>query len=482
MPLFNKKFNFKTDGLPPEKNRFRHLDKVVVPGKATPRCAEQTGGGTSVVFLPYPNFENPAYKAQSDVLPDRVDHEPNAYSQWIFSADGVWRFGKPGVTMLFDNPDGYNVYEEHPIHLIVNAAYTVEKAKSVVETPFGTSDTDHWTTLLRGDGSGKVFGCLNSPKRLFMTNALIYSSGTENYFADGAPLGAAKDDLQTVFVLTTDTLKSLIGELDKPADASREVVTDISGYLHPEFTGKKFIHFYDKKNPQSCLAYRQAQQAKAQASFGGVRRTAPILQSTAQQNMGGYSAFICDTLGGLPSDPTPPRDLIVKLACDKVRPWEEVLRGHTPQECIHVAAEQCGLPLSLIYHAWKSRPEYYTDEMKHRLKNPRSANFWTPSAAQAAPAHTEEAEVGLTDNPWASSGNDQPAVDPKAAPWGGSFSDPPGAVPVANGAGVGSLPDEAFDQAALAESQAKFAAAKAKQVARGASDPAVARSQAARTS
>lgn len=379
MSIFGKTYNFQQDAIPPEKNRFSALARLVKPGAATVRAPEMKGG-TSIVILPYPNFENPNYKRENDVVPDRS--EETRFSPGVFFyADGVNKFGKSPVSLLFNNPDdaGFSPEEHHPAHMIYSVLMKTVKNKALVTTPFGTSDSDKWGVLLDGDG-GNVYGCIKRPGRQFLVNALVYTSGADNYVLDGSPpLGAADDDKQVVFVMTQATFMDFLDKID--------VLDAKEAFLHPEITGCKFVHIFDKK-VGTCPAMQGAEAAKRAATgMGGVRR-APVGTPGQKKMEGfGFGVYVSDTLSGRPAGPQDPpalRTEAAQLACAKLKPWDQVLREYTPEECARIISDECSLPDSLLYHAWKNRPEFYSDALKLRLKNPKSVNFPPAPAANAA--------------------------------------------------------------------------------------------------
>lgn len=438
MPIFGKKFNFRDDAIPAERNRFQHLHRIVQPGTAIVRAPEMNGPGTSVVFLPYPNFENKNYKKDNDVLEDRNSTDPRDYSPWIFYADGVQRFGKSPVTLLFDNPDdaGFVSSEHHPVHMIYDVLYKTVKNKNVVTTPFGTSDSDRWDILLNGDGQ-RVYPAVKRPGRQFTCYALIYVSNADNFVADGGqPLGAASNDKPVVFLMTQATVEEMLDKLD--AQNAKEEL------LYPDVTGCKFVHFFDKKIG-SCPAMQGAAAAQRSTSgFGGTRRAPAAQIGGGKKNEGfGYGVYVSDTLSGRPGGPSEPtlnRRDAAELACAKLLPWEKVLRGHTPEECARIVADECSLPDSLLYFAWKSQPDFYSDQLKLKLKNPKSVNFVPPPqpAAQqdTAPDGAEASEDTDTQT---------------TQPGGHTFSPPPHVDDAA-----GSDSDDVYNLDAMKAAQDKF--------------------------
>lgn len=495
MPLFPAKFNFKDDALPQGHNRFRHLERIVQPGKADAREPEMKGNGTTVLLLPFPDFEDANYKANKAFAPDRYSDEPRDYGPWLFMAEGVRRFGKNPVTLLFDNPENYPFTEEHPVYLIWDTVRRAVKNKTYVDTPFGSSDSDQWDVLVNGDG-GNTYAVINRPGQLFMANVLVYASNQENWGLQGAPLGASPGDKPQILVMTQPTTMRLIEQFDA-------TVQDASGrstLRHPNVTGEKFVHFYDLK-AGTCPAMQAAMAAQSAAAggFGERRRSGPIPGGAApQQTLGGYGVFVTDTPSGSPNDPNrPPRAAVERAALDKTLPWTQVLRGYTPEECARVVADVCDLPLSVLYHAWKSRPEYYSESMKTQLRNPVSA--YVPPAAKANQAPAPKAEAATASGVaqglapqrgWGIEGvdadafgsgppgrvPDHAATNPHGeAPWGGNIHDAPAAAFGAPQGLVADGEDPGYDQEA-----ARAAAARLREtIARRTAGPEVARSQAA---
>ena len=442
MPLFGsgKKFDFRSDGLPPERNRFQHLDRVVQTGKAQAREPEMKGNGTTIVILPYPNFDNPNYLQTGAVIPDRQSEDPLDYTPWIFYADGIRRFGKNQITLLFDNPDrstGFNPVEDQPAVMIRDAVWKAVKSQQLIETPFGTSDSDNWNLLLNGDKDNNKYSVLPMPDRLFMVYAMVYSSNSDNYAESGPPLGAADNDLPVVFVMSKGTGQSLFEALDAVKPGSVPGAPD--SLLHSTFTGCKFIHFYDRKKP-NCPAKANAENVKLSegGGFGGVRRSpiAAQIQNQSQKTLAGYGVYVSDTLDGRPTGMTIKRSDVAKFATQKLIPWEQAIRGYTPVECARVIADHSGLPLSMLYWAWKSHPEYYPDTIKHGLKKPVSANFAAPSKPVNSVTQDQDSTFGL---------NDDQDKHEEEAPWGG---------PVRGG--EPNVDDEGIDQNEQQAAMARF--------------------------
>lgn len=388
MSLFGKKYNFETDLLPQSKanRKFQHLDRVVKANAATVREPRMDNGGATVVFLPYPDFDAKGYKAANQVLSDRNSDEPRDYSPWLFSAMGVRKFGKNPITLLFDTPDSFPK-SEHPIQLIWDTVKRTVATKQVVQTPFGSSESEKWKTVLDGDEANKVYSSICKPDLLLIGNAVVYKLGEEDFaLGNNPPLGGAPDDPQVVFVMTRAAGLELLTHLDK-----RDAVT-----------GACAVHFYDRKQ-KSCPAMANALKSVAPAAGSagfGQRRSAPLLggENPNAPVAYGYGVYVSDTVSGLANDPPVAANhaTFVEVACKKVKPWEQVLQGHTPNECAAIVANHCGLPLSILYHAWKSHPEWYSDEIKRGLLNPVTVEVKAPTP----PA--EDFPAGPTTNaaPW----------------------------------------------------------------------------------
>lgn len=483
MPLFRKTFDFRNDALPQYQNRFSHLDRVVQPGKATAREPEMNGG-TTVVFMPYPAFDVEDYKTKGIVLPDRIDGEENNYNPWLFYAEGVRKFGRTPITLLLDNPDdaGFVRTEHHPVHMIWEAVRRTVKSGIVVDTPFGSSESDKWAVLLDGDeppGQRPVYPVITRPDVLYLAYACIYRSGTNEFYTanNPQPLGSALGELPIVFVMPRSTIQAFLKEANERIPNTPE--GSIESLKHPVITGAKYVHFYDRKK-NDCLAKNNSQIAMAQTTsgFGGARRAPTQLQSQGQVELAGYGVYISDTLRGTPQDPTTlPRAGIISYACNNLRPWHEVLRGHTPIECAQAVATYCGLPKSVLYHAWKSHQgDYYPDELKTAMRAPVSQNFSTPPAAAPAQAPPPQAGPAAPQQSFGAFGGfgtpPMDLTDPGAAPWGGHISDPPlatqsparaanaGAAAITGGAfaglGQSQAPEEAIDAAVNAQANERF--------------------------
>lgn len=526
MALFRTNFDFKTDGLPAERDPFRHLSRVVKPGTAVCREPTMNDGGTTMMVLPMPDFQDPDYKTKGVVRPDRFSEQAGDFSSWIFKADGIRRFGKTPVTLLFDDPEpssGFNKYVDNPAWAIYDTMMNVVKAGQRIDTPFGSSDSDQWTVLLKGldvPGQKAKYADITRPGELYLCYGLIWRHGKDDYFSLGAPFGAAKDDLPVVFVQTLNMFQSFFERVEERDKQTGKV-------LNPTFTGQKFFHFYDRKG--FCPAEQKAASAlamqNASAGFGVRQRSAPGaggFAPAAQKQLGGYGVYMSDTASGMPPPQDNPIDrrIAVNVAVNKLRPWEEVLRGYTPDETAREIANHSGIPLSVLYHCWKHKPHWFTDEMTHRLRNPVSTSApagggwgqqvdhvtqpgtfggeWSqpPQGHDAAPAPASHPFGSL---PWDGHAQDAapqtapargfaappeftPGVTANPAAMGGQHAAPqvterdaalagPAAAPTALGVAV--------DPVAAADSQAKFREFMANQQ-RGQQGGGVARSQAAR--
>jgi hypothetical protein len=152
--------------------------------------------------------------------------------------------------------------------------------------------------------------------------------------------------------------------------------------------------------------------------------------------------YLSDTLSGRPVSATDPglnRSEAAALACKKLLPWEKVIRGYTPEECARIIADECSLPDSLIWHAWKGMPDFYSDQLKLKLKNPKSVNFAPAPAAQqdtAPDGATEPADAG----------------EQTTQEGGHTFSPPPHVEDVADG----DANEDVYNLAAMKAAQEKF--------------------------
>ena len=414
MSLFGKKktFNYNTDFLPGKDKKFEHLNYIMrKPGEINARIVLQKGGA-SIVPLPYPVFNESVSpnRALGEIEPDRNndDTEGRDYGQWLFSCEGVLKFGKTQVTLLFDNPEGL-MKLDHPVHAINHAVSQVimNKNSPPVVTPFGTSESDNWITLAKGDGA-KVYGCLPRPENLLMCYSAIYSLGEEDFGT--APLGTAPEDPPYVFVMSRSTAFQFLDALDERADV----------------TGSAVCHFYDRK-AGVCRARTNAERSKEKAAAFGGRRTAPS-QGPAAEKTAGYDVYVSDTIDGLPGsfNPSQHRDKFAAIAASKVRPWHEVLKGHTPDECAAVVGKVCGLPLSLLYHAWANHPEWYPQQIQERIRNPKSI-VSTATAPANRPTRTSPFDPPATqpvtddvdqDVPTTAEGFDDDATDNRGPDYG----------------------------------------------------------------
>ncbi len=387
MSLFRRKtkFDYRTDFLP-QGGKFRHLDRIADLNKVVVR--EPKMDESTVVFLPYPDFSAADYKTANRVAPDLLDDtDTRSVGPWMFAAEGVRYFGKNPVSLLFDNPDdsGFIPQEHHPVYMVYEAVFRAVKSKSVVTTPMGSSVSDTWDVLLNGqEGANNSYGCLNPPGPLTLAYCLAYSLGKENYQgASGTPLGGAAGDKPVILMMTKTTTRTLLEAFDGHFEDTR---------VPRQMTGCLAVHFYDR---QKGVCSAKAAGAAGTAFALGGRRAPAVGSQGATAQLAGYGVYLSNTLSGRDGDPVLPRQIFIQQAVRQLRPWEEVLRGHTPEECARVVADQCGLPMSVLYHAWKSRPEFYTDEMRTAMRNPTSQSFGLgrPAAdAQEAYAHPAQSQ------------------------------------------------------------------------------------------
>lgn len=413
MSLFRRKtkYDYKTDFLP-QGGKFRHLDRIADLNKVVVR--EPKMDESTVVFLPYPKFEDANYKARRLVEDDLLDPlDSRSLGPWLFPAEGVRYFGKNPVSLLFDNPDesGFIPTEHHPIYMIYDTVLRTVKSKSVVNTPIGSSVTDRWEIFLNGDkeAQGNNFGCLNRPGPLTLAYVLAYTLGKDQPFAQtGYPLGGMAGDKPVIFMMTQTVTRTLLEAFDSYLENEQ----------HPKIlTGGLAVHFYDRQ--KGVCSAKAAEAASASLQLGGSRRAPAANQQQVQ--LAGYGVHLTQTLSGRHGDPLLPRDMFIDQAVKTIRPWEEVLRGHTPEQCAKIVADQCGLPMSMLYHAWKSMPEYYSDEMRTAIRNPVSQNFGNRnSVPQSRDQENPTYSPQTTSNPFGLGGYTPPtAADEGDGPVGG---------------------------------------------------------------
>lgn len=428
MSLFGKKYDPSVDLAPQQDRGFDHLNWVIQPGKAIARepKMKSTHGGT-IVVLPYPQFDVEGYRENNLVHPDRPPDSETEFGdqRWMFIAQGVRKFGKNPMTLLFDNPEdsGFSIREHHPIGLIVDTAWKAKKGQ-MVSTPLGTSDSDLWLDLLLGNNAKQnCYASLPGPDNLAIMNVMIYNLGTTEYPAN-MPLGGVKAEPQCVWVMS----RSTSGEFLK-------TLRDKDGAPLP-VTASRVYHFYDKQNPAGCKAKMNAEAASGmnEMSFGeDRRRAAPAQQGQGDKTLAGYGVFASDSLNGSPDDrrvPATMRDQIVKYSVQKLLPWEKILRGHTPDQCAQLVAKHCGLPHSLLYHAWQSHPKWYSEEMLFLLKRPSTMQM----GGGSLPSQQGQQQAGRTTS-------EPPPND--ATAFSGFGDDAP--VPAAGSSAVGGANDRRGD-------------------------------------
>lgn len=377
MALFRTKktYDFRTD-FAPTGGKFRHLDRVIDPNLVQAREPRMEDDGTSVVFLPYPDFESGP--RPTAVAPDfRDDTDTRSYGDWLLVGPGVRYFGKNSLTLFFDNPDdpGFIPNEHHPVNLVYETAMRAVKTKTRVETPFGDSFSDNWKVLLDGnkDSQPPVYGCLNRPSLLCAAYALVYQCG-KDVPQDGVPVGGAAGDRPVVFFMTQNVAQTMFGKLDEYFERNKGV---------QDVTGNLAVHFFDRKK-----GFCRAMSAGPVGGGGqlGVRRAAPAGGQQMGPVLGGYEVFVGPNVYGQK------RDTYVQHALATVKPWEKVIRTYTPEKCAELLATQSGLPMSLLWAAWKSQPQFITDEMHARARNPVSQNFRAP-AREDGPKAYDPADV-----------------------------------------------------------------------------------------
>lgn len=400
MALHSKTYNINEENWQTGGNdRFDHLQRMIKPQASTRfvmRGPEQKNGGTTLVALPYPEFnDDGTVVAPGRVGDDRLDKDPEnprTYNRWLFKANdrGVTKFGNPFLSLLFDNPEdsGWNFDDDHPIQLIYKHINFAVRKKLEVETPYGSSSSDKWAVLLNGDG-GQNYAIIKRPDIQFLFFSLIYKSGKDNFDAAGSAFGAAQSDPLPVFILSRDTATSLMDQLDRPLRNDRPS----EGLLHPNVTGCKFVHVYDKQMG-TCQAQQNmvAQVQQESGSIGGSRR-GPASQAGEQAKTGfGFATFISDTLDGSSGSKRIGRDACAKFATDRVRPWDQVIRGHTPEECAELVQSVCKFPLSVLEYCWATHPEYFTSTTRDRMKAKTTSFIATPGTAGAQQRRTSMLE------------------------------------------------------------------------------------------
>lgn len=457
MSLFrNKKtYDFRTDFMP-GGNAFRHLDRIIKPDIVQAREPKMNEDGTSVVFLPFPDFSDASYKTNNVVFEDRVDEsDTRAYGPWLFVAPGVRYFGKNPVSLLFDNPDdsGFIPTEHHPVYLVYETIYRAVRNKTVVDTPFGSSESDKWYELVNGGTSGgkTTYGCISKPGLLGLAYALVYQCGKDQLSPDGIPVGGSQGDRPVVFVMTGTILNTLMGAFDRYLEQANGPAN---------LTGDLGVHFFDRKKG-TCRA--KATAVSYQAPQLGGRRQAPVGAQAAPAALAGYDVHLTPgQMFGVKLD----RDTCAGHACQTLRPWEEVLRGNTPEECAQILATQSGLPMSLLWSAWRSQPQFHTEEMKAGARNPVSQNFGgrraqTPQeqmfAGEDAAADAAGYQGTTTTRPAPGNPFARPVTQPKPVANDGFAADgPPGNAMPADDTGFVDDEDYGVDPKKAAEAERIF--------------------------
>lgn len=365
-----------------EQFQDRHLLRLINPNLAnsnrvTVRKPVMKHPGTTIVALPYPEFDANG-KPNGKVLNDRYDNNPSnprSYNRWLFRAGdkGVLQFGKQWISVLFDNPEdsGWDFDTDHPIQLISRTTRYAIKKNTDVQTPYGSATSDRWKVLLEGDEAAKEFAIIKSPEVMFLVYAVIYQAGTTNYLQEtGAPFGALAGEPLVVFVMTRSTGATLMDQIDMPLRNDRPD----EGLLHPTVTGSRFIHFFDKKVGACPMIKHAAAPSSGQDGddFGSTRRGPQLRMGEKPAEGFGYNVHVSETIDGLPGSRKVSRDAIAKYAQNRVLPWEQVLRGHTPDECADLVQSMAGLPLSVLAHAWQSHPEYFNSVTKAMMASRRT--------------------------------------------------------------------------------------------------------------
>jgi hypothetical protein len=348
-----------------DKSADRHLDRIgnaalIGSGKLAVRMPEMNGG-TVIVALPYPaEFQDNGHAVNNGkVVKDRVrQDDPRSYNRWMFKADdhGVVRFGERWISVLFDNPDdsGWNYERDHPIQLIADNVNRAVYRKNLIETPYGSSDSDDWFGLVKEsvkDGK-KRYPIIKRPEKLCLVYAMVYHSGKNQFFSEsGIPFGADVNDPLVLFVMLRSTVDAFMDAIDVPLQNDDPG----AGLLHPEITGARYVHFYNKQEP--CPTVRVAQVSSGE--YGTVRRGPGVNVGSAKGGEGfGYAVRLTKTFDGTSNAPPLERDKIAAFATRKVISWENSVRGHSPEECADLVQDMAGLPLSVLHHCWAAHPEY----------------------------------------------------------------------------------------------------------------------------
>lgn len=333
--------------------------------------------GTSLMLLPYPKF-NEAGKAIG-IQPDRIPDEPEEFTEWVFFAPGVLRLGVNPVTMLFDEPEvgGYNPSIHNPVNLLRKACYNARS--TVIRTPYGDSETERWADLTqtktRPDGSLE-FAKIPKVQNIYIMPVVVYKHGDQDFLNTlGRGYGEDSSDPTPYLVVNQNTMAYALYPALNELDENEEL-------KHETFTGCRYVHFYDRQKG-SCEAMRNELMSKQKKRFGTVQQGGDLK---------GFAVYVSQTLYGTMHDPKPDRRKYEELAKLKVQPWEKVLKAYTPEEAAEVIAEKAGLPLALLYYAWKDMPNYLSQTLKNRLKE---AVISTPAKTPPAPVPEHEQEETL---------------------------------------------------------------------------------------
>lgn len=372
MPLHQKDYDVSNETwATQESGRDKHLLRMVDTGlananKITVKMPEMNGG-TVISILPYPaEFDEDGKARGSSIVPDRIANsqdDPRRYNRWMFKAAdrGVVRFGQKWISVLFDNPDpstGWDFDQDHPIQLIANTVdYAVYK-KLDVQTPYGSSESDNWYSLVKetqGEGGrGKTYPIIKRPEVLYIVYALVYHSGKDSYYeSTGVPFGADPRDPLVAFVMLKSTAQTFMDAIDTPLRNDKPT----EGLLHPNVTGCRFVHYYNLQQP--CTTVRSDVGFVAgDDGLGGFRRGPSIKVGEKSKAGFGYGVKVTETYDGTQNARRLDRNAVGKLSCNKVIRWDKALRGHTPEECAELVQSMAGLPLSVLSHCWQKHPEY----------------------------------------------------------------------------------------------------------------------------